>query len=399
MDRLQPRTRTAALLLAVALANAGGVVAYLPLFTLLLPLRVEALDELAKIDLLTATAVVGGIVASGANILFGWLSDLSATKGGGRRRWVVGGLVALGVSYIGLSLAGTPAQLVLAVALAQAAINAVLAPLFAIIAEEVPARRKGIAGGMLALGNPVAAAFAVVLLAEADLAQMARFALVPAAAFALILPLLALRPNKEVLAPELAIPWERRDILIASISRLLVQLSCATLTLYLLYYFKTLTLVEGDAAGLVGRVLTISYIIPLPVALVIGRWSDLAGTRKPFLFGAALVGTVGLIGMAFAETAWHGAIAFCVYATGTAVFLSLHVTFAMQLLPRPDRRGRDLGLVNLTNTVPAIIGTLIVWHLATPENFTPVLLTFAALKALGAIVILGVRERPRAFPA
>ena len=60
MDRLQPRTRTAALLLAVALANAGGVVAYLPLFTLLLPLRVEALDELAKIDLLTATAGGGG---------------------------------------------------------------------------------------------------------------------------------------------------------------------------------------------------------------------------------------------------------------------------------------------------------------------------------------------------
>ena len=77
------------------------------------------------------------------------------------------------------------------------------------------------------------------------------------------------------------------------------------------------------------------------------------------------------------------------------MFLSLHVTFAMQLLPRPDRRGRDLGLVNLTNTAPAIVGTLIVWQLAAPQDFTPVLLAFAAIKGIGAIVILAVRERPR----
>lgn len=391
----QPCTRSAILLLAVALANAGGVIAYLPLFSLLLPMRVEVLDEAAKIDLLTATAIVGGIVASGANVFFGWLSDLSAARGGGRRRWVMGGLAALALSYVVLVLARTPVQLVLAVAFAQAAINAVLAPLFAIVAEEVPARRKGLAGGLLALGNPVAAAFSVVLLAASGLVEMARFALVPGAALVLILPLLALRPERQALAPELAVPWDRRDIVIASISRLLVQLSCATLTLYLLYYFKTLVPAGSDAAGLVGTVLTISYIIPLPVALALGRWSDLSGRRKPFLCGAALVGTAGLLGMAGADNAWQGAAAFCVYATGTAVFLSLHVTFAMQLLPRPDRRGRDLGLVNLTNTAPAIVGTLIVWQLAAPQDFTPVLLAFAAIKGIGAIVILAVRERPR----
>ncbi|HCJ82401.1 MAG TPA: MFS transporter, partial [Erythrobacter sp.] len=66
-------------------------------------------------------------------------------------------------------LARNPVELVAAVALAQAAINAVLAPLFAIIAEEVPAARKGLAGGLLALGNPVAAGFSVLLLAASGL--------------------------------------------------------------------------------------------------------------------------------------------------------------------------------------------------------------------------------------
>ncbi|WP_317698460.1 PLDc N-terminal domain-containing protein [Aeromicrobium sp. REDSEA-S32_B7] len=66
---------------------------------------------------------------------FGWLSDLSVARGGGRRPWVVAGLIALAASYPALVLARNPVELVAAVALAQAAINAVLAPLFAIIAD------------------------------------------------------------------------------------------------------------------------------------------------------------------------------------------------------------------------------------------------------------------------
>ena len=184
MDRAAPRPHTMPLLLAVGLAHAGGVVAYLPLVTLLLPMRVEALAHLAKIDLLTAAVLVGGVTASVSNILFGWLSDLSVARGGGRRPWVVAGLIALAASYPALVLARNPVELVAAVALAQVAINAVLAPLFAIIAEEVPAARKGLAGGLLALGNPVAAGFSVLLLAASGLSESARFVLVPLAEIA-----------------------------------------------------------------------------------------------------------------------------------------------------------------------------------------------------------------------
>jgi MFS family permease len=398
MERPLPKIRTNPLLAAVALAHAGGVVAYMPLVTLLLPLQVEALDKSAKIDLLTAAVLIGGVAASVANILFGWLSDRSVEAGGGRRRWVVIGLCALALSYPALALALTPAQLLIAVALAQAAINAVLAPLFALIAEEVPSSQKGLAGGLLSLGNPVAAPFAVMLLAVPALSDMARFALVPVAAVGLLLPLLALRARRFDPMPEPVQSWDRRDLLIASGSRLLVQLACATLGLYLLYYFQTLVTDDLDVAAGVGTLLMVSYIIPLPVAVIAGRWSDRSGVRRPFLFVSAAVGAMGLLGMAAAADAWLGAIAFCVFAAGTAVFLSLHATFAMQLLPKPDRRGRDLGLVNLANTLPSMIGTLIVWQLATPEDFTLVMLAFAVLTLAGAVMILAVRERP-ASPA
>ncbi|MEC7623091.1 MAG: MFS transporter, partial [Pseudomonadota bacterium] len=115
MDHAPPRPRTAPLLLAVGLAHAGGVVAYLPLITLLLPMRVEALAHLAKIDLLTAAVLAGGMAASLANIVFGWLSDVSVARGSGRRRWVMAGLVALAASYPAMAFARTPVELVGAV--------------------------------------------------------------------------------------------------------------------------------------------------------------------------------------------------------------------------------------------------------------------------------------------
>ena len=128
---------------AVALANVGGVIAYLPLLTLLLPIKVEGLSGEARIGVFTATVVAGAVAASLSNVLFGWLSDRSVAQGGGRRGWVAGGVVATAISYAGIATAATPTTLVLAIVGFQAGVNALLAPLMAIMAEEVPDAQKG----------------------------------------------------------------------------------------------------------------------------------------------------------------------------------------------------------------------------------------------------------------
>ena len=71
-------------LLPYALANIGGVVAYFPLLTLLLPLKVAAVAGDARIGVLAAAAVAGSIAAGASNILFGWLGDRSAARARGR---------------------------------------------------------------------------------------------------------------------------------------------------------------------------------------------------------------------------------------------------------------------------------------------------------------------------
>ena len=65
----------------------------------------------------------------------------------------------------------------------------------------------------------------------------------------------------------------------------------------------------------------------------------------------------------------------------------------MQLLPHPSHRGRDLGVLNLTNTLPALLGPLLAWSLATPSDFGAVLLILATLTLVGGAAMMGVRSR------
>ena len=387
------RRRSPAFLLIYALANAGGVIAYLPLLTLILPIRIERLAGDTRIDVMTATVIAGAIVASAANLLFGALSDRTIARGGGRRRWIAGGLVATALSYGVVAAAVSPTGIVVAIMLFQLSVNAVLAPLLAIMAEEIPDAQKGVASGLLAFAHPVAAAFSALLLGIAMLPEFWQMASLASAVALCSAPLLLVRARSIAGDAHARPTMLRRDLAIAWISRLLVQIGNNVLFLYLLYYFESVLPDARQAllAPRLGNLLTIAYVTAIPIAVLAGRLSDRIGRRKPFLFGSAALAALGLAMMAFASDWIGGAFAFCVYIAGSAVFLALFAGFSMQLLPSARHRGRDLGVINLTNTLPALIGPLLTWLLATPGSFSTLLLTLAVLTFAGGMVILGVR--------
>lgn len=392
----QPARRSLRFILLVALANAGGVIGFLPLLTLLLPVKIAAVAGDDRIAVFTATVIAGAIAASASNILFGWLSDRSVAHGGGRRKWVVLGLAGLGASFTAVALAATPAQIILAVILFQTAVNAVLAPMFAVMADEVPDAQKGLSGGLIALGAPLASAVAALMITMGVTGEPARLGFVLAAVLLCVFPLLVTpaRIAPASVAPDEA-PLLGQDLAIAWASRLLVQVAGNVLWLYLVYYFASIDphTPTSKSVGPLGQLMTIAYLIPVPVAVLAGRWSDRVARRKPFLIAFAVIAALGLIGLAFARDWNMAAAAFTLYALGSAAFLSLHSGFAMQLLPNPRHRGRDLGLINLTNTLPALVGPLLTWALATPHDFRAVMLVLAALTLLGGLLVPAIRHR------
>jgi MFS family permease len=300
------------------------------------------------------------------------------------------------LAYGGVALAASPLTIVLAVAFFESAVNALLAPMFAIMADEIPDSHKRTAGGLLAAGYSLAATLSTLLIVY-PLLEGTRLTIIVLVVALCVAPLLASRRFAAADDSETAAPPQvlRHDLLIAWSARLLVQIAGAILAVYLLYYFESLSAATPgrSIAGMVAQILLVAQLLPLMVAAPIGRWSDRVGRGKPFLLAAAGVAALGLVGMALARDWTEGAVAFAIHSAGWSVFLALHAGFAMQLLPDPRRRGRDLGLLNLTNTLPKLLGPALTWWLATPRDFDAALLTAAVLTGCGGLTILAVRGR------
>ena len=338
-----------------------------------------------------AAVLSGAIVASISNIAFGWLSDFWGT----RRAWVAAGLGLTVASYVPLYLASSPLSIVAAVCLFQCMLNMLLSPLAAWMAESISDDRKGRLGGGLGAGPLVGAAIGVVATLPVLTRPWMPLALVCLVIIALTTPLLisgrtpaAGRDRVKHPAPNAA--RAGLDLAFLWLSRLMVQVAGGTMFAFLLLYFHALPSPPMDPQ--VAELSALALLIAFPVALSFGVRSDRLGRRKPFLVVAAVVASAGLLIMAGASDFASSALGYLLFASASTVFLALHSGYAMQLLPSPDRCGRDLGVVNLTNTLPSIIAPVLALWLVPQHGFSLLLTLLALLLLLAAAVVLFVRR-------
>ncbi|WP_019515590.1 MFS transporter [Sphingomonas sp. Mn802worker] len=383
-------------LLRYALASTGGIIGYTPLLTLLLPLKLTAFAPDARYALLAWCSVAGALAAGFANIAFGWLGDRSVALGGGRRGWMIAGLLATAASFAGIAVAHSGAAIVTAVIAFQVALNMLLAQVSALIAEEVPSTQKNTAAALLTLGAPLAAAASALVVSVAE-HEGARLALVAGLMTAGVAPLLFRSPDRiaSATSAEPDATHAPLALAVAWTTRLLVQIANSGVGLCLFLYLARVIGSAGDAPAIVARLLVIATMVPVPLALMLGRWSDRVGHRERFLAATAIVATAGLVGMAvlgrgtsigWIPGGWIGAAAcYVVFATGVSIFQALNIGHAMLLLPTSSGAGRSLGVLNLANTLPQVVAPLLALSV-TANDFTTLFGVFAALTLAAALL-------------
>ncbi len=381
-----------------ALAWAGGSIAYVPLLTVLLPVRVTTLAGPGAVDWLAYLAFGGALAASVANIAGGWLSDLTHN----RRGWIAAGLVgscAL-LPWFGRTQS-FEALLALMVAW-QLALNLMLAPLAAWASDCVPDTQKGTLGGLLSFA-PAAGAAAGALVTHPGLASPnTRLALVAVMVALAVLPLLVLgRPRPVAMQlhaanrPEGAPTRESaRPLVRMWLARLLVQVAEAALFAYLYLWLQTLNPAFGDATA--ARLFLVVLTVAIPVTLIAGRWSDRTDRPLAALRLCALLAATGLAGMALAPEVNVALAAYALFALVTAVFLALHSAQTLRVLGRSAARGRDLGIFNLTNTVPSLVMPWLTLALVPRLGFAALFSALALLATGAAALLFSIREKAQA---
>ncbi len=176
------------------------------------------------------------------------------------------------------------------------------------------------------------------------------------------------------------------------LARLLVQIAEAALFAYLLIWFTGLSdsFTDNDTARIFALVLTLS----VPLALWAGRWSDRHDRPLLPLAASAGIGTLGLLFMSAANGVEQAVIAYVLFGVSTGVFLALHSSQTLRVLPKPATRGRDLGIFNLTNTVPSLIMPWLALALVPGFGFSGLFLALAALCAIATALLIALPRLP-----
>ena len=379
------------------MAYAGGVIAYAPLLTLLLPMKVEALAD-DKILWLGVCTILGAVTASLTNIAAGHLSDIDQKRGRGRRRLMWIGLIATLVSYVGLWLSRTPVAVVVGVVAFQAAVNVMLAPLVALAVDETPDRQRGLAMGISAAVFPLGLLTGVLITASPAFHEGFQLMMVAALVVVGVVPFVVMRPPAGTPVPPSPVREEAatapRELRRVWLARLFIQIAGNILFAYLFFYFESVSDWPDDPA-LPGRVALLSGVVAglgAPISLVVGRMSDWAGARRPFLALTAALATGALFVMATSPGWTVAAAGYAVFSVCANVFLALSSAYAMQRLPSAEHRGRDMGVFNLTNTLPALIAPAFAVLVAEAHDFGPLMLILAVLAVIATAIALSLKE-------
>jgi MFS family permease len=368
--------------------------AYVPFLTILLPGRITQLAGTADVQTLGYVTFCGAIAASLGGIGFGWLSD----RTGNRRGWILTGLLLTIALLLMVPLADDIWTLVALIVAWQLTLNMMLGPLAAWAGDCVPDEQKGLLGGLLAFSPALGALSGWLVTWPGLVTAEQRLVVIALLVASAVLPVLLFgRPHAfpDLTAPPVRAVGEQSarptgPAVRMWLARLLVQIAEAALFAYLYFWFRSIDPNMGDFEKV--RLFSFALTFAIPIALLSGYWAD--RNNRPFLplMISAAVSATGMIGMAFAAGLDAAKASYLVFGVATTVFLSLHSSQTLRILPRSDRRGRDLGIFNLTNTVPSLIMPWLTISLVPGFGFDALFLLLAGLTGI-AVLLLATMPR------
>lgn len=387
-------------LLLYSLACAGGAVAYVPFLSILLPVKVSVLvGQGSGASWLAYIAFAGAATASLGNIGFGYLSDIT----GNRRGWTGLGLILSCAMLLAVSQAHSLMALAVVVVAWQLCLNMMLAPLAAWAADCIPESQMGLLGGLMAFSPAVGALVGALVTLSGLASADGRLVWVAVIVAACVLPLLVVaEPTPLIGGPAAPIRPDRAKLAQSKahatgavwgmwIARLIVQVAQVSLFSYLYFWLRSIDPAVGDAQT--ARTFGLIQLLSAPLALGVGRWTDIR--RRPLapLVICALLAALGLMAMALSKTMFMAIAAYSLFGFTTSVFLALHSAQTLRVLPRPTRRGRDLGLFNLTNTLPSMIMPGLTLTLLPQFGFSGLFGVLALLTVIAGVVMRWVGNR------
>src|SRR6266581_4506159 len=389
----------------LSLANLVVWLSILPISQILLPTQVAALDAANKFSNLSIAVAIGVLAAVITNPIAGALSDRTTSRLGRRRPWFIAGTLLSMAALALMANASSFIALVLCWAIFHVAANAILAALSAVVPDQVPVRQRATVSAFVSLSLPLGAVIGALLVTRViSSTQLSYYVFIGILFVVMALLVLVIhdKPLPEGAAPRFNLgaflagfwinPVTHPDFGWAWLTRFLVYLGYFISLGYLLYFLQDALHYQKAAQGVTTFqvILTATLLI---ASVISGILSDKFQRRKIFVMGASLVIVIAFLILAFFQTWPAVELAAAVLGLGFGAYLGVDIALITQVLPSASARGKDLGVINIANALPQVVGSAVAALLINAfHSYTMLFVLAAILASLGAILIQRIKS-------
>ncbi|MGO1287202.1 MAG: MFS transporter, partial [Cellulosimicrobium funkei] len=334
------------------------------------------------------------------------LSDLTRSRWGRRTPWIVVGSVASAAMLLVVGSVRSVGLLVVAWCVYQFFLNAIVAPLIAVISDRVAPRHRGTISSVYALGYS-AGLYGGQIVGAQFLGSLTGGFTVLAALTLLSGPVAALlmregsslgmarrRLDKRMLLDNFSFPRRgARDYYLALFGKFLIIAATFAISGYQLYILTDyMRLGEDETSRYVSLVSLFLMITALVMSAVAGPVSDrLRRRRLPVVVAAVLVAIGAFVPFVSAEP-WTMLVYGLVAGIGMGAFNAVDQALNVEVLPNPETAAKDLGILNLANTGGQILGPVLAAAAITALGYHAMFPVAAVLALVGAVLILLIRS-------
>jgi MFS family permease len=280
---------------------------------------------------------------------------------------LIGGMAAGCAALAWVGVAQSIPAVLAAWCLAQLAFNAALASMVAIVPDRIPAHQRGTVVGILGVCVPVGQIAGTYLIRLLSAHMLLSFLIPGLIGLAGVTMLSFCLGRNAAPVPQ---PVRRRDAALRPpdhgdfswtwLSRVFFTTGSCFLQAYQPFFLiDSLGMDAADVPALVFRSTLVSAVMVVVWSLVSGRLSDRIGVRKPFVMTGSVVQGMGLFVVAASHSYGMLLGGVVLIGMGQGIYNGVDLALVTEVLPdRAQHAAKDLGLLNIANTLPQVVAPL-----------------------------------------
>lgn len=338
----------------------------------LLPQYFSQIDPSGKVAAIAIMASVSSIVAAIANILFGGLSDITRTRWGKRKPWILGGtIVESGLICVVANLHDLWAIVVIWGFVA-AAENAVAAAMVAQEADRIAPKWRGTISTLYGIGYTAIQVMTMIAAQFLGNPKMGMYVMAGSGFVMGILHVLFAHEGSNLDEPREKFSWRAlwlhfslptvgaRDYWYAVAGKLMMVMGGTIATAYMLYILTDYMHLGQQSAGkTLSEISMINLVFGVIFTAISGPVADRIGRLKaPVALSTLLIGIAQFFPF-FDNKPWTILTYAVLAAIGNGVYNAVDGALNLAVLPNAETSGKDMGFINLANTFSQISGTVV----------------------------------------